>query len=287
MKTIIVPIDFSNESFPALNLSLMLSNKTGANIQLIHVLKKYDNSNNELLGQEHQQAEMKFKEVLAKYKDKITLNQNISYTVKEGTIFKEIDELATRFEDVLIVLTTHGESGFEELFLGGNAYKIVCHSKNPVITVRKGNVPSNIKKIILPLDISFQTREKVSYTLELAKIFNSEIHIVAEELSKSKTVKRKLMLIGEQVAAYIDNQKIAHTMKFIKGDNLTDITLDYARSVNADFISIMIEQEKNISNWFLGSYAHQMISKATIPVLLFPNYQLRRTGESFRTEGIA
>jgi len=52
MKTIIVPIDFSNESLNGLDLSLILANKTGANIQLIHVIGKNENSNNELLEKE-------------------------------------------------------------------------------------------------------------------------------------------------------------------------------------------------------------------------------------------
>lgn len=34
MKTIIVPLDFSNESLAGLNLSLMLAHKTGASIQI-------------------------------------------------------------------------------------------------------------------------------------------------------------------------------------------------------------------------------------------------------------
>jgi len=38
MKTIIVPLDLSDESLTGLNLSLMLANKTGANIQLVHVI---------------------------------------------------------------------------------------------------------------------------------------------------------------------------------------------------------------------------------------------------------
>ena len=40
MKTIIVPLDFSEESLTGLNLSLMLAKKTGADIQLVHVIRK-------------------------------------------------------------------------------------------------------------------------------------------------------------------------------------------------------------------------------------------------------
>jgi hypothetical protein len=70
-------------------------------------------------------------------------------------------------------------------------------------------------------------------------------------------------------------QKIPCTVNYLHGDNLTDITIDYANSVNADLISIMTEQEKSVGNLLLGNYAHQMINKSYIPVLSFPNYQIR------------
>ncbi len=73
--------------------------------------------------------------------------------------------------------------------------------------------------------------------------------------------------------------KINYTIEHLQGDNLTDITLEYSNSVDADLISIMTEQEKSVSNLLLGSYAHQMINKASIPVLSFPNYQLKILSE--------
>jgi hypothetical protein len=38
MKTLIVPLDFSDESLTGLNLSIMLADKTGASIQMVHVI---------------------------------------------------------------------------------------------------------------------------------------------------------------------------------------------------------------------------------------------------------
>jgi len=281
MKTIIVPMDFSNEALPGLNLSLMLAEKTGANIQMVHVVCKNDNSDNEQLKKGYQLAEMNFKKILEKYNEKV----NFSYTIKEGKVFREINDLADTYDDVLIVLTTHGASGFEELFIGGNAYKIVSHAKNPVITVRKSAIPPNINKIVLPLDITFQTREKVPFTVELAKLFHSEIHLLSIRHTNIKSIEEKLQQYIGQVASYIEAQNIPCRIEHLQGDNLTDITLDYARTINADLISIMTEQEKSASNLLLGSYAHQMINKAFIPVLLFPNHRLRIVADDIWTLG--
>jgi len=285
MKTIIVPMDFSDESLNGLNLAMMMANKIGVNIQLVHVIGKNSGDHYEQMEKENQLAKSKFEEILQKYKEKINLNFTLSYTIKEGKIFKEIGDLADNYEDTLTVLSTHGASGFEELFIGGNAYKITSHSRNPVITVRRSKLPSNIDRIVLPLDITFQTREKVPYTVELAKVFGSKIHLLTIRLSNLKSIEKKLHQYADQVASYLDTHQIPYTVEHLHGSNLTDLTLDYSRSVDADLISIMTEQEKSASNLLLGNYAHQFINKAFIPVLSFPNYHLRITAEDVWTLG--
>ena len=285
MKTIIVPLDLSDESLNGLNLAMMMATKTGANILLVHVIGKNTGDYNEQMEKETQLAQTKFEGILRKYKEKVNLNFTLSYIIKEGKIFKEIADLADKHEDPLTVLSTHGTSGFEELFIGGNAYKITSHSRNPVITVRRSKIPSNIDNIVLPLDMTFQTREKVPYTVELAKKFGSKIHLLTIRLSNLKSIEKRLHQYAEQVASYLDTHKIPYTVEHLHGGNLTDLTLDYSRSIGADLISIMTEQEKSASNLLLGNFAHQMINKAYIPVLSFPNYHLRVTAEDIWTLG--
>jgi len=285
MKTIIVPLDFSIESLNGLNFAIMLAGKTGANIKMVHVIEKNDNIDNEQLEKEHQLAKVQFDAILQKHKEKSNINFDLSYSIKEGKIFKEVATLSESYDDALIALSTHGASGFEELFIGGNAYKITSHSKIPVITVRRSKIPSNIDKIVLPIQMTFQTREKVPYTVKLAKLFHSEIHLLTISHSKNKSILKKLQQYSDQVVSYINKEKIPYKADHLQGENLTDITLDYSRSVNADLISIMTEQEQSLSNILLGSYAHQMINKAFIPVLSFPTYQLSLSTEGFRTTG--
>ena len=237
------------------------------------------------MEKENQHVQTKFEEILRKYKEKVNSNFTLSYIIKEGKIFKEIADLADKYEDALTVLSTHGASGFEELFIGGNAYKITSHSRNPVITVRKREIPSNFDNIVLPLDITFQTREKVPYTVELAKTFGSKIHLLTIRLSNLKSIEKKLHQYADQVASYLESHKIPYMIEHVHGSNLTDLTLDYSRSVDADLISIMTEQEKSVSNLLLGNFAHQMINKAYIPILSFPNYHLRIIAEDIWTLG--
>ena len=141
MKTIIVPMDFSNESLTGLNLAIMMANKMEAKIQMVHVISHNDNMNSESLEKEHELAKMKFEKILQKCLEKSNLKIDLSYVIKVGKIFREIADMGDTFEDTLTILSAYGESGFEELFIGGNAYKITSHSRNPVITVRRNGNP--------------------------------------------------------------------------------------------------------------------------------------------------
>jgi len=56
---------------------------------------------------------------------------------------------------------------------------------------------------MLPLDIAFQTREKVPYTVKLAKLFNSEIKVLGVRLSNIKSIEKKIHQYEQQVVSYM------------------------------------------------------------------------------------
>ncbi len=285
MKTIIVPLDFSQESINGLDMAIMLANKTRSDIQMVHVMDKHYNEDASLLAKELQIAKLKFEDIIKNCKEKSNAKCRISYIINHGKIFREVTDLAEKKEDSVIVLSTHGNSGFEELFIGGNAYKITSHSKNPVITVRNSKISTNIDKIVLPLDMTLQTREKVPFTVKLAKLFNSEIHIITVRATHLKSIEKKLHKYAEQVTSYIDDHEIRSKTVHLEGNNLTDITIEYSKSIKADLISIMTEQEKSVTNLLLGTYAHQMINKSDIPVLSIPTYPLSQVSDDIWTLG--
>lgn len=272
MKTIIVPIDFSEESLNGLDMALMLANRTRANIKLVYVIDRKISEVGSSLENDIQLRKDKFEGILHTCQEKSIYKCGMSYIISSGKIFKDITDLAEKSEDSMIVLSTHGVSGFEELFIGGNAYKIASHSRKPVITVRNSKIPANIDKIILPLDFTKETREKVPYTIKLAKQFGSEIHLITIQSTKLKSIDKKLHQYSKQAASYFDKYAIPYKIEHLSGSNLTDIVLEYSETVKADLISIMSEQEKSARNLLLGNYAHQMINKSDIPVLTYPTF---------------
>jgi nucleotide-binding universal stress UspA family protein len=178
MKTIIVPIDFSEESMTGLDLALVFADKTGAKIQMVHVLSPGKNIAHGMVEKERNVVKEKFNSIIQKYKRSSVKDFSLEYIIREGKIYKEVASQADSLDDSILILSTHGGSGIEELFVGSNAYKIASSSSKPVITVRSLQTVRKIEKIVLPLDITMQTREKIPYTAQLAKTFNAEIHII-------------------------------------------------------------------------------------------------------------
>lgn len=272
MKTLIVPLDFSEESLNGLDLAVMLARKTNAKILLVHVIPEVINEDMSLTERKIKNANLKFENILQSCQERNAFKCNMNYLISRGRVFSDITNLADKHEDPLIVLSTHGASGFEKLFIGGNAFKITSSAKNPVITVRQSILTSNIDKIVMPIDNTLQTREKVPYTVNFAKLFNSEIHVVTIRTSNHRSTEKKLHKYSAQVAEFIQGHKIPFRLEHLHGGNLTDIILAYSRAFNADLISVLAEQEKDTSNSLLGNDAHQMINKSHIPVLVIPSY---------------
>ena len=267
MKNFIVPIDFSDDSIKGLELAILFSQKKHVNIQLVYVQKKSFDIYAGLIHEEAKLAETKFEQMLKKYTPLLKNDSKLRYIIKKGRIYEEIVNQAQSYKDSVITASTHGASGFEELFMGSNAYKIICATDRPVITIRKGPIPKDIRKIVLPIDVVPETRQKVGVAADIARLFDSEILVVAVTSSKSKKVKERLESYVKQVSKHLKGIDIPYKTDFQYGTNIADITIDYSKKMKADLTIIMTEMGIGLGNLFMGSYAQQILSKSNIPVL--------------------
>lgn len=283
MYHIIVPIDFSDESIKGLELAILFAKKVTCKVQMVYVRKK-SGDYNAGSKEEKKYAEKRFKVIIKEYQPLLPKDIKLDYIIKSGKIYKEIVNQAESFEKSFIVASTHGASGFEQFFIGSNALKIISATKVPVITLQGNKPPRLISKIILPLDITSETRQKLPFTAEIAKWFDAEVHVVTLTSYKADDIVKKLNSYSAQVCDYLKEHGIKYKTEMLVGTNLTDITIDYAQKIKAGLISIMTEQSVDVSNFILGSYAQQMLNKSTIPVMSMNPKELFVSG-AFHTNG--
>jgi nucleotide-binding universal stress UspA family protein len=268
-KTILVGIDFSDCSINALKHAISIARKSKAGIAMVWV--NHLDYSKEIFSGEPQNIEKdvisRFEKLIKEYKFHVH-DGNINYYIRKGKVYKEIKTIADEKDVFLVVIGTHGSSGFEEFWIGSNANRVVSECKQPVITIRGGvDIGTDLKKIVMPLNSADVTRQKMPMTALLAKYFNSEVHILGLLTSSSEDLQFKVKKFVVQAEDYFTENGIKFKSKIVEADNITEETLKYAKEINANLITIMTEQETSASNLIFGPYASQMVNHSTIPVL--------------------
>ena len=99
----------------------------------------------------------------------------IEAVVREGSTASEILEQATGMPADLLVIGTHGRSGFERLVLGSVAERVLRKASCPVLTVPKGlpnaapSGPALYKRILCPVDFSDSSLHALKYAISMAQ----------------------------------------------------------------------------------------------------------------------
>ena len=111
--------------------------------------------------------------------------------VREGNTAAEILDQATTMSADLLVIGTHGRSGFERLLLGSVAEKVLRKARCPVLTVPPrlpDAVPSGpvlFKRILCAVDFSESSMHALKYALSLAQEADAcltVVHVIGAEL---------------------------------------------------------------------------------------------------------
>lgn len=142
VRTIVCPVDFSNDAFAALDYAAALAQQHHAKLILLHVV---DNPLTEFYGThgatyyaEVDHAIEKSKDLLAEAIRTHAAQVPCDIVVKHGKPYDEILELAAGAHADMIVMSTHGHTGPRRLIIGSVAEKVVRTAPCPVLTIRHG-----------------------------------------------------------------------------------------------------------------------------------------------------
>lgn len=257
-KKILVPTDFTKVSDTALEHALLVARTIDAEIHVIHIIDS-----------KKQIAEARLK--LEALRDRISREHNVEiHTIARiGSIFEDIDKVATEEDASLIIMGTHGMRGMQFL-TGSRALKIVTESSVPFIVVQERPIRAHgYHKLVVPLDLHKETKQKLSLVADMAKYFHSKVHLISpgetDEFLKNQ-LERNIMFAEE----YLSDKNIPYEVEITenKSDGFVKGLLKYSASIEADLICIMNFYDSGIMSFFSSNYEQQVITnEAQIPVL--------------------
>jgi nucleotide-binding universal stress UspA family protein len=273
IRRILIPYDFSETAQLALEHAVFMAKLHKAEITLAYVMESYSFASaiSSAFGKSQSEFEKKIEssanEKLQALADKLHHDSGMKVTFKmeSGKIYKKIINIAEDTDIDIIVMGTHGVSGFQDFLVGSNTYRVVMGAPCPVISVQAHAKKIGFKDIVLPIDNSHSSRQKVKHSVEIAKHYNSIVHIAGMMTMSDVDMQRRFEIKIHQVQSFLEEHEIAHTVKIFKTDNPASATMNYANQINSDLIIVMTDQEG--TGIFMGNYAQQIINQSKVPVM--------------------
>jgi len=269
MSKIVVAVDFSDCSINALLHAVSIAQNTRSDLTLVWVKKdagqvdKFSESTKDATAR----VEKEFQELLEKHQPELPGNKIIT-KIRTGKVYTEIPAEAKESKALMVICGTHGASGFEKFWIGSNANRIVSGCSCPVITIRGGiNIHRPLKKIVLSIDSTQETRQKATFTAMLAKPHGAEIYIQKLYSTKTKSIRQNVDLYASQVERFFTLEGVKFNTVTEETENIPETIINYGKKIDANLISIMTEQESSASAIWLGPYAQRIVNQSPIPVL--------------------
>ncbi|MBC7382944.1 MAG: universal stress protein [Bacteroidia bacterium] len=274
IKKILIPTDFSPASLGVINAATALAKHNFAEITLLHVMDSVSASappfymtvpggaeyENNLREESNQQLELLATSIRNNGVNKVNVLS------VPGNIYTEIGNVSKEIKADLIIMGTHGVSGYKEVFMGSNAQRVVTLSEIPVLTMQTG-AKYEFKNILIPIDNSQHSNDKVAIAIKFAEIFASKIHILGLLPTEEREENVKFKIKLDAIVQAIHTANLAFVKTLENGEDLTEVALAYADKNNCDLIVINTGHESQTSGIFMGALAQRIVNHSKIPVL--------------------
>lgn len=253
----LVPTDFTSVAECALDHAIAMAKQVNGEVALLHVIAK---------DKERAAAQAKLDRIVADVKSKYGIT--VQTVVKEGNIFDDIGGVAETLGAKLIFMGTHGVKGVQHI-LGSYAVKVITNSNVPFIVVQERNIRDGYKRILLPMDLAKESKQKLDLTIRMAGYFKSKVYIFSQH-ETDQFLKNAI----ERNTAYARNEMQKNGVEYEmesasqKGDFVKQF-LDYAKKIDADLIAIVNSQERAVHELFSGTSEREVITNIhQIPTMI-------------------
>ena len=141
IKTIMVPIDFSETSDMLMEYAVTLVESFGAKLYIIHVVDDFSKysyisvphiSMDNVMEEVYKTADMELKRYCT---EKLGGKADYEMIISKGEAYKEILKFSEEKDVDLILIGSHGQSGLERVLFGSTAERVIRGAKCPVMMV--------------------------------------------------------------------------------------------------------------------------------------------------------
>lgn len=250
---ILVPVDFSVASELAVEKSVDIANHFKCNIHLVFtessgLLVKQPAQISRSLKGNPADPQARLSQLHNKYSGLLEPGLAIHSCIRTGNKSKSVIDYTLRHRIDLVIIGRPSIAGGNFFQKGFNIKEITERVECPVLTVRRDTSNDAWLNIVLPICSALPIR-KIMFASYLARKYNSRIHLLSiagddetEDADGNQYLHRAYQLLRDNTNLHVE----CHTMR---GHNIAETTLRFARKINADLIVVNPGQETALSGF--------------------------------------
>jgi nucleotide-binding universal stress UspA family protein len=283
-KKILVATDYTALSENAVKTAAVMCQQHNAGLVLLHVVKNAPTDAREEDYNPTQdytknlkiaaKSEMRHLSEQVRNKYKIKVDEIVSY----GDVVKEIVRIVQENNPDLVMIGTHGASGFRRFFIGSTAYRVIKHTQYPVMTIPGTGDWTGFRNILFPIRFIPDALKKYDCIRPILLKNSSTLHILG--LSMEPELDELLLpvesehdrlndvfALEEKLEVRLQEDQVNFDVIFHRCNNLAAKILETAEEKMVDLIVIVATMDKTMGDFFIGPFSQQILHHAKVPVL--------------------
>jgi len=272
IERILVPVALTHEGQVAIEEALMFNKVFGSKLIIVNIIHE-DRLVRRILSKVKtfsvlEKANRRLEEFVKNIFGGI-VPDFVKLQVRQGSLIPTIIQTSKEFSTHLIIIKkSHQIIGRFAAFRTHNADKLIGQSFCPVLTITENFTHDGIKEIMIPVDITRRTDDKIKWAAYLAKKFNARVTVVSVLSlnidSKRSLAYQKALTIEEELKTENINCRVLLITE--TSGKQYDIFLNQVENANPDLIVIMTHEDTLLFSEYIGSFARAVIHKAKQPV---------------------
>jgi len=272
MKTIIVPIDFSEQSEFALKAAASLSKKHGSEIIALHMLELNEAMISSSEGFHPEQTVFLIKMAekrISEFLDKPYLKgvKKVTPIIKHFKVFSEVNDVAAKHGADMIIMGSHGSDGLKEIFVGSNAEKVVRNSDIPVLVIKDEMEDFKAENFVFACAFKDESLIAFKKAKDFADKLSAKLHLVYINTPGDNFLSTQDAY--EKVNKYLQKAGAGKEVNIYNDYSVEKGILNFSESIKADVIGIPTHGRKGLSHFFMGSIGEDITNHSKIPVITF------------------
>lgn len=271
IHTILVPFSNDEASMGALNYASMIASIFNANIVALHLADPKDyRSKSEFQEKVTQMVEFQLKPRLKEIQSRFPKVQKIKlqYLGIDKPIHDHIVSFVKEHDIDLVVMRSHGlpkRRDFEIHFKKSITYQVVLECPCPVFTFTEIPQRASAKNILVPVDLSDGSLQKIPLVIEMAGKCKSKVHLLSAV--ENKEDRSGLLEQMQEVGEIISAAGVKEVSQEIVDQSMLEAINEYVTRHEIDLIVVMSKPGFKWSDLWISPKAKRLIMESKVPVL--------------------